>query len=154
MKAKRPKWFLFAIFLLLLMLMLTLTLTIVWRRSGDRAAAVDSASPAHSFGAGKEGSAQFISPTKAATRDEKPHRAALGRVAEGGVNPAWGLVVVDDLQGRPENGDQAYVARLGPEGGLMKVASVQANQVVLELGTLDPKDLQDGDRIETMPPAR
>ena len=90
-------------------------------------------------------------------KGERSHRQATGRaargeVAPGGVNGQWGLVTLENLRGRPESGDEAYVARLGPEGGLMKVESIEGGAAILSVETLDMKELLEEDRIETMPP--
>ena len=80
-------------------------------------------------------------------------RIAAGQVSEGGINSSWGFVIVENLNGNPEPGDEAYIARLGPAGGLLRVEVVENGRAVMDFHTLDPSQLKDGDRIETMPPA-
>ena len=80
-------------------------------------------------------------------------RVAAGDVPERGVDRSWGFVVVDGIRGHPEPGDEAYLARLGPQGGLLRVESVEDDRAVMSFHTVDPGEIRDGDRIETMPPA-
>jgi len=51
---------------------------------------------------------------KLAERGDIPRRVAKGRITE--VNSAWGIAVVEDLDGRPQVGDEAYVGHAGPDG--------------------------------------
>ena len=87
------------------------------------------------------------------TRVQAADRIATGRVAQGGINAKWGYVLIEDLQGSPQQGDEAYLQRLGPAGGLMTITSVEPNQAFLEPETLALQDLRPGDRIETRPPS-
>lgn len=79
-------------------------------------------------------------------------RAAKGEVPAQAAYSSWGLVVAEDIVGSPQPGDVAYLARLGPDHGLMKVESVEGNQAILTIDTLDRALIRDGDRVETMPP--
>jgi hypothetical protein len=67
------------------------------------------------------------------------------------VNPAWGFAVVQDLDGSPQVGDDAYVARAGPDGGLMTVEAVDEGAAILGLQELDASVISAGNGIETMP---
>ncbi|MES2661163.1 MAG: hypothetical protein V4689_21255 [Verrucomicrobiota bacterium] len=79
-------------------------------------------------------------------------RAAIGKVPAPAAHRSWGLITVEDIVGSPQPGDVAYLARLGPDHGVMKVESVEGNQAILTIDTLDGALIREGDRIETMPP--
>lgn len=79
-------------------------------------------------------------------------RAATGQLPAPAAYNSWGFVVAEDIIGAPQPGDLAYLARLGPDHGLMKVEAVEANRIVLTMDTLDQSQIFEGDRIETMPP--
>lgn len=79
-------------------------------------------------------------------------RAAKGKVPNPAAHADWGFLIVENLTGNPQPGDLAYLARLGPGQGLMKVEAVDGDKVILSLDTLDRALIRDQDRIETMPP--
>lgn len=56
------------------------------------------------------------------------------------------------ISGKPQFGDIAYLARLGPDRGLMNVEAVEGDKAILSLDTLDWNLIREGDRVETMPP--
>jgi hypothetical protein len=62
------------------------------------------------------------------------------------------MLMVENLIGKPQYGDIAYLARLGPDRGLMKVEAVEGDKAVLSMDTLDRNLIREGDRVETMPP--
>ena len=64
-------------------------------------------------------------------------RAAKGEVPAPTAYDSWELVVAQDIVGAPQPGDVAYLARLGPVHGLMKVESAEGNQAILTIDTLD-----------------
>lgn len=86
-------------------------------------------------------------------RRRKNSRTAIGRVAEDGINSDWSFVVVNNLEGNAERGDEAYIARLGPHAGVMTVESVDGNVAILNLSSELASEIRQGDRIETVPPA-
>jgi hypothetical protein len=88
------------------------------------------------------------------TRGTLVPRAAKGTVPNAGAYSDWEFLVVENLTGRPLPGDIAYLARLGPEQGLMKVEAIEGDQAILSLDTLDRTLIRDQDRIETMPPEK
>jgi len=79
-------------------------------------------------------------------------RAAKANVPSPASHSSWGFLIAEDIVGIPRRGDVAYLARLGPDHGLMKVESVEGDRAVLTMGTLDRALIREGDRIETMPP--
>jgi hypothetical protein len=79
-------------------------------------------------------------------------RAAKGEIPAPAAYSSWDFMIVEDIVGSPRPGDVAYLARLGPDHGLMKVESVEANRAILTIDTLDRALIREGDRIETMPP--
>jgi hypothetical protein len=87
--------------------------------------------------------------SKRVERANFPQRAAKGTISS--VNPAWGFAVVRDLDGSPQAGDDAYVARAGPDGGLMTVEAVDDGAAILGLQELDASVISAGNGIETMP---
>lgn len=68
------------------------------------------------------------------------------------MHRAWGFLVVENLVGSPQPGDVAYLARLGPDQGLMKVEAVEGNRAILSIESLDQALIRKDDRVETMPP--
>jgi hypothetical protein len=79
-------------------------------------------------------------------------RAAKGELSAPAAYSAWDFMIAEDIVGSPQPGDVAYLARLGPDHGLMNVESVEGNQAILTIDTLDRALIREGDRIETMPP--
>jgi hypothetical protein len=79
-------------------------------------------------------------------------RAAKGEVPAPAAYSSWGLLIAEEIVGSPQPADVAYLARLGPDHGLMKVESVEGNQAILTIDTLDRALIREGDRVETMPP--
>ena len=91
-------------------------------------------------------------PTNRKARGVLVSRAAKGRVPAPTDLSAWGLLIAEGIVGAPRPGDVAYLARLGPDHGLMKVESVEGNRAILAIDTLDRGLIREGDRVETMPP--
>jgi hypothetical protein len=81
----------------------------------------------------------------------KARKNSRSRVAPGGIDSAWGFVVVEDVVGNPKPGDEAYIAELGPDAGLMKIESVSGNRAVLSLGTLPSGTIQEYHSVTTRP---
>ena len=79
-------------------------------------------------------------------------RAAKGSIPNVENHLPWGMLMVENLIGKPQYGDIAYLARLGPDRGLMKVEAVEGDKAVLSMDTLDRNLIREGDRVETMPP--
>lgn len=91
-------------------------------------------------------------PTNRKGRGVLVSRAAKGKVPAPKDYGAWGLLIAEDIVGSPQPGDVAYLARLGPDHGLMKVESVEGSRAILAIDTLDRGLIREGDRVETMPP--
>jgi len=128
-------------------------LAVVTRRAGGDASSTDnrglSSNPAEPDAVFKANSA---SGKERRARGTLVSGSAKGSIPDVEYYRDWGFLMVENLIGKPQSGDIAYLARLGPDRGLMKVLAVEGDKAVLCLDTLERNLIRDGDRVETMPP--
>ena len=85
---------------------------------------------------------------------KKIRRTAKATIAENGINSTFGYIILEGLEGNPQRGDEAYIAQLGPDAGLLTVEDVDKDEghVLLEFDSIQLSDLKEGDVVELMPP--